>query len=64
MGLQIENYFEGERNPYYHTPQDSIAHMNLDYWLEQVKATVAIAAHLAIPVTAEKVYLPVVWKCH
>ncbi len=25
--------------------------MNLDYWLEQVKATTAIAAHLAIPVT-------------
>jgi len=24
--------------------------MNLDYWLEQVKATTAIAAHLAIPV--------------
>mgnify|MGYP000868246380 FL=1 len=24
--------------------------MNLDYWLEQVKATTAIAAHLAVPV--------------
>ncbi len=26
--------------------------MNLDYWLEQVKATAAIAAHLAVPVPA------------
>ena len=63
-GLQIQNY-QSERNPYYHTPQDEIAHMNLDYWLEQMKATTAIAAHLAVPVAVKKAYLPVFVKaCH
>ncbi len=47
--LQIQNY-QSERNPYNHTPQDNIAHMNIDYWLEQIKATTAIAAHLAVPI--------------
>jgi len=32
--------------------------MNLGYWLEQMKATTAIAAHLAIPVAPKEVYLP------
>ena len=37
--------------------------MNLDYWLEQVKATTAIAAHLAVPAkqvprAAGRGYLP------
>jgi hypothetical protein len=43
---------QGEKNPYYHSPQDTIAHMDLDYWTEQMKATVAIVAHLAISATA------------
>jgi hypothetical protein len=63
--LQIQNY-EGERNPYNHTTQDSIARMNLDYWLEQMKATTAIAAHLAVPITVastiEYIYLPIIIK--
>ena len=39
-----------------------MAHMNLDYWLEQVKATTAVAADLAVPIAIEKtvVYLPLV----
>ena len=39
-----------------------MAYMNLDYWLEQVKATTAIAVNLAVPVLVEKtsVYLPMV----
>jgi len=52
-GLQIQDYKKGERNPYNHTAQDTIAHMNLDYWLEQMKATVAIAAQLVVPITAD-----------
>ena len=56
-GLQIERYDSGDKNPYYHQPGDSVAHMNLDYWLEQMKATAAIAAHLAVPV--RNIYLPV-----
>ena len=65
-GVQIQNY-KGElkeRNPYNHTSQDSIAHMNLDYWLEQVKATTAIAGQLAVPIAVEKtmVFLPIIWK--
>jgi hypothetical protein len=44
--LQIENYYEGEKNPYNHHPEDTLAHMNIDYWLEQVKATAVTAAWL------------------
>jgi len=32
-----------------HTPKDKISNMNLDYWMEQIKATTVTAAHLAIP---------------
>ena len=47
-----------------HSENDTIAHINLDYWLEQMKATTAIAAHLAVPITVEKVYLPVTVKAY
>jgi hypothetical protein len=50
--LQVQNH-EGEKNPNNHTPLDSIAHMNLDYWLEQIKATIAIASYLAVPFVHE-----------
>jgi hypothetical protein len=35
--------------------------MDLDYWEEHIKASVAIAAHLLVPVSTdmEKMYLPV-----
>lgn len=59
--LQIEDYDYtdgGEKNPYYHTSGDNIEHMNLDYWMEQMKATTAIAAHLAIPVN--NIYFPII----
>jgi hypothetical protein len=49
--LQIEA-MEGETNPYYHSTQDTTAHIDLGYWVEQMKATAAIVAHLAIPATA------------
>jgi hypothetical protein len=46
-----------------HTPQDTVAVLNLDYLLEQMKATTAIAAHLAVPLALEKkVHLPVIVK--
>lgn len=44
--VQIENYYKGEKNPYNHGSQDTLAHMNIDYWLEQVKASVVSAARL------------------
>ena len=44
--LQIENYYEGEKNPYNHRPQDTLAHLNIDYWIEQMKVTAATAARL------------------
>jgi len=47
--LQIQSY-EGEENPYNHSPQDTIANMNLAYWLEQMKLTTAFAARLAVPI--------------
>jgi hypothetical protein len=37
-----------------HTPMDTISHMNVDYWLEQIKATTAIAAQLAIPIFVDR----------
>jgi hypothetical protein len=46
--LQIEDHWD-EPNPYYHEPGDTIAHMNLDYWEEQIRATLVTAAHLAVP---------------
>ncbi|MFN2118244.1 MAG: hypothetical protein ACK2U0_15150 [Candidatus Promineifilaceae bacterium] len=39
--------------------------MDLDYWVEQIKATVAITAHLAGLVTSienEPVYLPILFR--
>lgn len=44
---QIENFYDGERNPYYHTSGDTLEHMSLDYWMEQVKAVVVVTASLA-----------------
>lgn len=41
--------------------------MNLYYWEEQIKATIAVAAHLAVPVTSnenEQVYLPTMFWLH
>lgn len=48
-----------------HTSQDTSAHLNLDYWLEQVKATVAVVAHLAVPYQStpdltHHLYLPLI----
>jgi hypothetical protein len=39
--------------------------MNLGYWLEQMKATTAIAAHLAVPIAVEiRIYLPMIMKAY
>jgi hypothetical protein len=40
--------------------------MNLDYWEEHIRATVATAAHLAVPVNMEYtvVYFPIILKDH
>jgi hypothetical protein len=60
--LQIENR-EDEYNPYVHSPQDNIDSMNLGYWEEQIKATISVAAHLAVPASrAHENYLPVTMK--
>lgn len=36
--------------------------MNLDYWVEHIKASVAITAHLLVPINGaiEKAYLPMI----
>ena len=42
-----------------------MAHMNLDYWEEQIKATLVTAAHLAVPIdNKERVYLPVLLRSY
>lgn len=49
-----------------HKSGDTLATLNLGYWLEQMKATIAIAAHLAEPVDEPpifeyQVFLPAVF---
>lgn len=53
--VQIQNYKKSgkDRNPYYHTDLDSFAYINPDYFLNQIKATTAIAAHLAVPLVIQ-----------
>jgi hypothetical protein len=48
-----------DRNPYNHTVQDSIKYINPDYLIEQIKATTAFAAHLAVPSIERKFYIKV-----
>jgi hypothetical protein len=50
--LQIQAY-NSERNPTNHSAGDSIDRMDLDYWAEQIKATVAIVGTYAIPVAVQ-----------
>jgi hypothetical protein len=58
--VQIQDY-HGERNPYYHTAQDDIYHINPDYLFEQVKATVAFAGQLSYPIIpSHRLRLPLV----
>jgi hypothetical protein len=50
--LQIEDY-ESDFNRYYHGAGDTVAHMDHQYWLAQMRAAVAAIAHLAIPYVDE-----------
>jgi aminopeptidase-like protein len=60
--VQIQNY-HGEINPYNHTTRDSLAYINPDYLLEQMKATVIFAAHLAVLSAHQNVvYLPLIFR--
>lgn len=49
-----------------HEPGDNINNMNLDYWLEQMKASTATAAELAEPIIVKEIpfscYLPLITK--
>ena len=46
-----------------HSPEDEIDKLNLDYLNVQIKATIAIAAHLAMPVADKNYfYLPFIEK--
>ena len=45
--LAIEDYYgTGDFNPYYHTSQDNLAHVNVDYFTEMVRAAVGTFAHM------------------
>lgn len=58
--VQIQDY-HGDRNPQNHTPQDSYDLVNQNYFVEQVKATAAIASQLAVPIRGPVIaYLPLV----
>ncbi len=48
--LLIES--DSDFNPYYHTNQDTLAHMNMEYFTDLVRASVGTVAHLAgVPAT-------------
>jgi hypothetical protein len=48
-------------DPNNHTSQDTYDKINRDYFFEQIKATTAMAGHLAVPIAGEeKIFLPVV----
>jgi hypothetical protein len=51
--VQIESLNQ-EGNPYNHSAEDTVAHLDLDYWVEHIRATVAIAAHLLMPVLGDR----------
>jgi len=45
--LMIEAFYDGDFNPYLHTPDDRIVNFNLDYFHAQTRLTVATMSHLA-----------------
>jgi hypothetical protein len=59
--LAIEDEDE-EWNPYYHTRNDTVETLNLPFFTRYVKAAVGTLAHLAAPLGAVSVSLPLVLK--
>lgn len=62
--VQIQDY-HGNRNPYNHTPQDTYEFINQNYFIEQIRATVAIAYRLAVPVPISgpgRAFLPLIFE--
>jgi hypothetical protein len=59
--VQIEDY-HGDKNPYVHSPNDTITHINAGFLLKQMQATVAFAGQLAGAVLPEyQVRVPFIW---
>jgi len=60
--VQIQDY-HGDKNPNNHKPQDTYDFVNQNYFIEQIKATAAIAFRLAIPIPvpgAVRAHLPLI----
>ncbi|MBN2379060.1 M20/M25/M40 family metallo-hydrolase [candidate division WOR-3 bacterium] len=53
--LLVEDYFGGDATPFYHTTQDRISSLNVEYFTEGVKASVAWAAIMAEMIPDEPV---------
>lgn len=47
--LVIEEYYGGDFNPYYHTEQDRIAILNMDYFYESSKLCIGAVANMSAP---------------
>ena len=47
IGLSEAFYHGIDLNPYYHTAEDRIVHLNMDYLFAQAKLTIAAVAHLS-----------------
>ncbi len=47
--LVIEEYYGGDFNPYYHTEQDRIAILNMDYFYESSKLCIGAVANMSTP---------------
>lgn len=48
--LVIEEYYGGDFNPYYHTEQDRIAILNMDYFFETSKLCIGSLASMCSPI--------------
>jgi hypothetical protein len=57
-----DDYHHRDKNPFVHSPEDNIAHINAGYLLKQMQATAAFAGQLAEPVMPEyQVSIPFLW---
>jgi hypothetical protein len=56
--VQIEDY-HGDKNPYVHSANDNISHINAGYLLKQMQTTAAFAGQLAGPIMPKyQVHIP------
>jgi hypothetical protein len=58
MGVTAAVQIQDEWNPYNHTVRDTYSMINPNYFYEQIKATMAFAGHLTVPIPQKPKYNP------